>query len=78
MIQISIPLVPSDDGVLLIPADHVTGLLRRLAADWLDSKHAGEMRGDEQTVRDLAGVLTELADQIDVECIGFTSAAPHP
>ncbi|MCJ0869768.1 DUF6213 family protein [Streptomyces sp. AP-93] len=78
MIQMSIPLIPADDGVLLIPADHVTGLLRCLAADWLESEHTGEMRGDEQTVRDLAGVLTELADQIDVECIGFTSAAPRP
>lgn len=78
MIEMSIPLIPADDGVLLIPADHVTGLLRGLAADWLESEHTGDMRGDEQTVRDLANVLTELADQIDVECIGFTSAAPHP
>lgn len=78
MIQMSIPLIPADDGVLLIPADHVTGLLRRLAADWLESENTGEMRGDEQTVQDLAGVLTELADQIDVECIGFTSVSPHP
>ncbi|MCX4775905.1 DUF6213 family protein [Streptomyces sp. NBC_01264] len=78
MIQMSIPLIPADDGALLIPADHVTGLLRRLSADWVESEHTGEMFGDERTVRDLAGVLTELADQIDVECIGFTSAAPHP
>ncbi|MFD5148286.1 DUF6213 family protein [Streptomyces sp. NPDC058401] len=78
MIQISIPLIPADDGALLIPADHVTGLMRRLATDWLESEHTGEMRGDEQTVRDLASVLTELADQIDVECIGFASATPHP
>ncbi|MET9857477.1 DUF6213 family protein [Streptomyces sp. NPDC006450] len=78
MIQISIPLIPADDGALLIPADHVTDLLRRLAADWLAAEHSGEMRGDEQTVQDLASVLTELADQIDVECIGFASAAPHP
>ncbi|MFJ6793515.1 DUF6213 family protein [Streptomyces sp. NPDC091268] len=77
MIQISIPLVPAADGVLLIPADHVTDLLRRLASDWLRSEAAGELRGDEQTVADLAGVLTELADQIDVECIGFASA-PEP
>ncbi|MBT2448660.1 hypothetical protein J7F03_16490 [Streptomyces sp. ISL-43] len=74
MIQVSIPLIPADDGMLLIPADHVTALLRRLAGDWLETTDAGEMRGDEQTVLDLAGVLTELADQIDVECIGFTSA----
>lgn len=78
MIQMSIPLIPADDGALLIPADQVTDLLRRLAADWLESEHTGDMHGDEQTVRDLASVLTELADQIDVECIGFTSTAPHP
>ncbi|MGW0391269.1 DUF6213 family protein [Streptomyces sp. NPDC003042] len=74
MIQVSIPLIPADGGVLLIPAEHVTALLRGLAADWLHATEAGEMRGDEQTVMDLAGVLTELADQIDVECIGFASS----
>ncbi|MFF1413014.1 DUF6213 family protein [Streptomyces sp. NPDC058289] len=78
MIQMSIPLIPADDGALLIPADHVTALLRRLAADWLESERTGEMCGDERTVRDLAGVLTELADQIDVECIGFASVSPRP
>ncbi|MCX5128431.1 DUF6213 family protein [Streptomyces sp. NBC_00347] len=78
MIQMSIPLIPADDGALLIPADDVTCLLRRLAADWLESEHTGEMCGDERTVRDLANVLTELADQIDVACIGFTSPSPRP
>ncbi|AWZ08341.1 MULTISPECIES: DUF6213 family protein [unclassified Streptomyces] len=77
MIQVSIPLVPADDGALLIPADHVTDLLRRLAADWVEPADRGATRGDEQTVLDLAGVLTEIADQIDVECIGFASA-PKP
>ncbi|MDD9375441.1 DUF6213 family protein [Streptomyces sp. ZAF1911] len=74
----SIPLIPADDGALLIPADDVTGLLRRLADDWLESEHTGEMCGDEQTVRDLASVLTTLADQIDVACIGFASPSPQP
>ncbi|MET9434956.1 DUF6213 family protein [Streptomyces sp. NPDC006551] len=73
MIQMSIPLVPTADGGLLIPAGHVTALLRGLAADWVRSGSSGEMRGDEQTIRDLAAVLTELADQVDVECIGFAS-----
>ncbi|MET9319105.1 DUF6213 family protein [Streptomyces sp. NPDC003038] len=73
MIQVSIPLIPAADGGLLIPADHVTALLRRLAGDWVHSTDSGEMRADPQTVVDLAGVLTELADQIDVECIGFAS-----
>ncbi|APU43593.1 MULTISPECIES: DUF6213 family protein [Streptomyces] len=74
MIHVSIPLIPATDGVLLIPADHVTTLLRRLAADWVESAESGELRGDRQTAGDLSGVLTELADQIDVECIGFASA----
>ncbi|MEU9304542.1 DUF6213 family protein [Streptomyces sp. NPDC048269] len=77
MIQVSIPLVPAADGLLLIPADHVTELLRRLAADWTRSTDSGEMRGDAQTVLDLAGVLDQLADQIDVECIGLASAPPQ-
>lgn len=77
MIQISIPLIPGDDGALLIPADHVTDLLRRIAADWLETTGAGDTDGDKPTVRDLAGVMAEVADQIDVECIGFASA-PHP
>nr|WSX53645.1 DUF6213 family protein [Streptomyces sp. NBC_00974] len=74
MIQVSIPLVPADDGALLIPADHVTDLLRRLAADWVEATDSGDMRADERTVQDLARVMSELADQIDVECIGFASA----
>lgn len=73
MIQVSIPLIPTEDGSLLIPADHVTALLRSLSADWRESMDAGDMRGDERTVIDLADVLTELADQIDVECIGCAS-----
>ncbi|MFB7462453.1 DUF6213 family protein [Streptomyces sp. NPDC056224] len=77
MIQVSIPLIPAADGVLLIPADHVTELLRRLAADWLYSTDSGEMSGDPRTVLDLAGVLDQVADQIDVECIGLASGTRH-
>lgn len=73
MIQLSIPLFPADDGGLLIPADHVTALLRQLAEDWLRATETGEMPADEETVSELADVLTELADQIDVECIGCAS-----
>ncbi|WP_328303100.1 DUF6213 family protein [Streptomyces sp. NBC_00435] len=77
MIQVSIPLIPADDGTLLIPADHVTTLLRRLAVDWTESMGIGDIHADERTVRDLSGVLTEVADQIDVECIAFASV-PDP
>lgn len=67
----SIPFVSTADGSLLIPADELTGLLRRVAVGWLQSQAAGETDLDPRTLQALAGVLGELADQIDVECIGF-------
>ncbi|WP_137992119.1 DUF6213 family protein [Streptomyces vilmorinianum] len=67
----SIPLVSLAGGPLLIPADRVTGLLRRLAAGWLASTDAGETDLDPGTVLALAGVLSDVADQIDAECIAF-------
>ena len=66
-----IPLVSVADGQLLIPADEVTALLRRLASGWLHSVYEGETELDPGTALGLAGVLVELADQIDVECIGY-------
>ncbi|WP_406179152.1 DUF6213 family protein [Streptomyces sp. NBC_01006] len=74
MINVTIPLIPGDDGVPLIPADQVTALLRTIAVDWMQSADAGEPGVDRQTVDSLAGVLDELADSIDVECIAFASA----
>lgn len=74
MIQMTIPLVPAAQGGPLIPADQVTALLRRIAADWLQSTESGELTADPQTVEHLAGVLGELADSIDVECIACTAA----
>ncbi|GAA0313175.1 hypothetical protein GCM10010302_60170 [Streptomyces polychromogenes] len=66
-----VPLVSVADGGLLIPADEVTALLRRLAGGWLNSVYDGETDLDPGTALGLAGVLVELADQIDVECIGL-------
>lgn len=66
-----IPLVPASDGRLLIPADRVTGLLRGVAAGWLQSTDSGETNLDTRTTLTLAQLLSELADQIDVECIAF-------
>lgn len=74
MIQITIPLIPASQGGPLIPADQVTALLRRIAVDWMRSTETGDMAADTQTVETLAGMLDELADSIDVECIAFTSA----
>lgn len=72
MIQIPIPLIPTEEGVLLIPAEQVTALLRRVAADWMDATDAEETDADPQTVLAMTGVLNRLADQIDAECIACT------
>ncbi|MGW0390491.1 DUF6213 family protein [Streptomyces sp. NPDC003042] len=67
----SVHLIPVAGGRLLIPADQVTSLLRRLAAGWLQSMYEGEAELDPGTTLSLARVLVELSDQIDVECIAF-------
>ncbi|MCJ1678486.1 DUF6213 family protein [Streptomyces sp. APSN-46.1] len=67
----SVPLISLPGGRLLIPADEVTALLRHLASGWLRSVSEGEIELDPGTTLGLAGVLMELADQIDVECIAF-------
>ncbi|GHE63834.1 hypothetical protein CP980_33180 [Streptomyces vinaceus] len=73
MIHVTIPLIPGEDGVPLIPADRVTALLRAIAVDWMNAGDDADPAVDRQTVDGLAGVLDELADSIDVECIAFTS-----
>ncbi|MFK0220953.1 DUF6213 family protein [Streptomyces vinaceus] len=73
MIHVKIPLIPGEDGVPLIPADRVTALLRAIAVDWTNSVDDADPAVDRRTVDSLAGVLDELADSIDVECIAFTS-----
>jgi hypothetical protein len=76
MMKLTVPLFSPHSGTLLIPAEQVTDVLRNLAADWL---HATEDRVeavlDAETVCVLAAVLTDLADQIDVECIAFASTS---
>ncbi|MGW0362961.1 DUF6213 family protein [Streptomyces sp. NPDC002990] len=69
MMNVSVPLAPSPTGHLLVPADQVTGLLRRLAGEWLRTTDETDL--DPETVLALAGVLNVLADQLDVECIAF-------
>lgn len=73
MIQVTIPLIPDGHGGPLIPADQVTALLRTIAVDWVRAADADDTAVDRQTVDSLAGVLDELADSIDVECIAFAS-----
>ncbi|MFD3536383.1 DUF6213 family protein [Streptomyces sp. NPDC058664] len=74
----SIPLVYASRGELLIPATKVTGLLRRIAAGWLRSTETGETDLDPETVVALVRQLSELADQIDVECIAVRRPASEP
>jgi len=63
------------DG-LAIPADQVTALLRHLGDEWLNWAASDESDLDPTTAATLAVVLRDLADQIDVECIGFASFGP--
>ncbi|MFD3331484.1 DUF6213 family protein [Streptomyces sp. NPDC058700] len=74
----SIPLVYASRGELLIPATKVTGLLRRVAAGWLRSARAGDTELDTTTALALARQLSDLADQIDVECIAVRRPASEP
>ncbi|MFI8100579.1 DUF6213 family protein [Streptomyces sp. NPDC086023] len=67
----SVPLVSEPDGGLLIPAGEVTALLRRLGAGWVETVGEDETELEPGTVMALACALCEIADQIDVECIGF-------
>lgn len=59
------------DGHLLLPADEVTELLRRLAALWLESAEADDSGLAPDTVAALVGALIEVADNIDAECIAL-------
>jgi hypothetical protein len=59
------------EGELYVPAQQVTGLLRRLAGHW---RTWGEETDalDTMTVHALVDELLEVADQLDVECIART------
>ncbi|MEV7616770.1 DUF6213 family protein [Streptomyces sp. NPDC089799] len=72
----SLSAMSAADGRLLIPAEEVTGLLRRLGTAWIRS--AEETGGDlePETVLALAGALYQVADQIDSECIAWLPVRP--
>ncbi|MFF1343104.1 DUF6213 family protein [Streptomyces sp. NPDC058290] len=81
MHSFALPLIPTEEGGLLIPAEQVTALLRGVAADWAtaverDSPEA-DVDADTQTVLAMTEALTHLADQIDAECIACASR-PEP
>ncbi|MBT2450857.1 hypothetical protein J7F03_28040 [Streptomyces sp. ISL-43] len=66
-----VPLISTTSGRLLVPAEQVTSLLRRLVVSWLHSVYEGGAELDPATTLGLAKVTLELADQIDAECIAF-------
>lgn len=59
------------DGHLLVPADQVTNLLRRLTAEWTQSAEAAGSELDPSTVLALTEALRQTADKIDIECIAL-------
>ncbi|QNA77605.1 hypothetical protein C8250_042810 [Streptomyces sp. So13.3] len=67
---VTLPLIRDDDGHLYAPAHEVSALLRRLGASWHEWIERGVLDLDAETVDSLADSLTEVADQIDVQCIG--------
>ncbi|MGW4898831.1 DUF6213 family protein [Kitasatospora sp. NPDC004240] len=73
MVKVSLPLVSASGGHLLIPAEEVITLLRRVTADWVDTAEQDGSSLDPRTVTVLATILVDLADQLDVECIALAS-----
>ncbi|MER7949585.1 DUF6213 family protein [Streptomyces sp. NPDC096079] len=67
----SMSLVHVPGGPLLLPADEVTLLLRRLATRWLEAADDGASGLEPETVQALVESLTEVADRIDTECIAL-------
>lgn len=75
--KITMGVARDDEGALYIPAQQVTGLLRRLAGQWQDWGHDDEQPAlDSVTLHLLTTALQDAADQIDVECIGRTHEHP--
>ncbi|MFJ6050315.1 DUF6213 family protein [Streptomyces sp. NPDC092307] len=73
MHSFALPLIPTEEGILLIPAEQVTALLRGLASDWESAAELDSAEADADTVLAMTEALTQLADQIDAECIACAS-----
>ncbi|MER5280047.1 hypothetical protein ABT025_30525 [Streptomyces sp. NPDC002809] len=71
------------DGRLTVPAEHVTALLRSIAGSWQAGAHDGVpilttengpgISLEPMTVRSLADVLDNIANQLDVQYIHITT-----
>ncbi|GAA4883764.1 DUF6213 family protein [Kitasatospora terrestris] len=71
--RLSLPLISGLDTGLVVPAVQLTGLMRALADEWERWTEDADAGLDPGTVLALAGVLRQLSDQIDVECIAAAS-----
>ncbi|MEE1792294.1 hypothetical protein PUR28_16215 [Streptomyces sp. BE308] len=75
------------DGRLTVPAEHVTALLRSIARSWQAGAYDGvpvmttesgpEISLEPVTVRSLADVLDNIANQLDVQYIHITTHTTH-
>jgi hypothetical protein len=66
------------DGVLYIPAQQVTGLLRGLASQFQDWGQDDEQPALDPVTLDLVtAAMRHAADQLDVECIARTDTQQH-
>ncbi|MFI8814638.1 MULTISPECIES: hypothetical protein [unclassified Streptomyces] len=75
------------DGRLTVPAEHVTALLRSIARSWQAGAHDGVpvmttesgpgISLEPVTVRSLADVLDNIANQLDVQYIHITTHTTH-
>lgn len=71
MASVQIPLMWRSDGQVLVPATILPAMLRQVAEQlsvW------PEQGADEDTVKAVQVLLSQVADQIDVDCIAVTSA----
>ncbi|WP_146258973.1 DUF6213 family protein [Streptomyces tateyamensis] len=69
----SVTVVATPEDGLLVPAGQLTALLRGLGAEWLRWGTDPQLGLDQATLQALARILTDLADQVDAECIGLAS-----
>ncbi|MFE2553438.1 DUF6213 family protein [Streptomyces sp. NPDC059355] len=73
MHSFALPLIPTEEGGVIIPAEQVTALLRGVAEGWTAAVEDDSPDTDPETVRAMSEALTQLADQIDAECIACAS-----
>ncbi|WP_063830770.1 DUF6213 family protein [Kitasatospora phosalacinea] len=71
--QLSVPVICGLSGGLAIPALQVVELLRALPEEWEEWAGRPDSGLDPETTGTLAGLVRQLADQIDLACIEIAS-----